>query len=228
MYGNTCVMIARRSMRPLFTNACVWYHVSNILRPLIPRTVSPLKMMRSARLMFTASARNAEQRRGAAVANHLQPGIDRRPAARHLEQHVDAVAVGQRFDLVDEVGLRSGEKRRVGTEPPREFEFRRIDVDREHGCRARRAGHRNRHQSDRSHARDRHAFDAHSGGHDRMDGVAERIEDRRILIRNRRVELPDVVFGHNDVLRERAVAIDPDDLERVRKCAPLPYGTKRR
>ena len=44
-----------------------------------------------------------------------------------------------------------------------------------------------------------------------MDGVTERIEDRRDLVWNRVVEPPDVDRRHCDVVCERAVRVDADD-----------------
>ncbi len=42
--------------------------------------------------------------------------------------------------------------------------------------------------------------------------VAQRVEDGRVLLGDRRVELPDVGLGNDDVLGEGAVGVDADDL----------------
>ncbi len=100
----------------------------------------------------------------------------------------------------------------IGTELFREFEFCGIDVDRVDGGRAGCARDRNRHQPDRSHAGNDDRFHADARGHDRVHGIPERIENRGKLVGNRRIELPNVRFGHGDVVGERAVAIDADNL----------------
>ena len=72
----------------------------------MPRTVSPLKMMRSARLRLTLSAGMPSSAAVPPLRTQLQAQVDRRAAAGHLEQDVDAVAPCAPLDLVDEIGLR--------------------------------------------------------------------------------------------------------------------------
>ena len=154
-------------------------------------------------------------RRPAAVAHERQAGVDRRTAARHLEQHVDALAARAPQDLVDEIRV-AREEGRVGADALRQFvELRRVDVDREHRRGARGPGDRDRHQPDRPHPGDRDALGADAGRHHGVHGVPERIEHRRDLVGDRRIERPHVAFGHRDVVGERPVAVDPDDLDLV-------------
>ena len=72
------------------------------------------------------------------------------------------------------------------------------------------------------------ALDAHAGGHDGVHRITERIENRGKLVRDRRIELPNVVLGHRDVLGERSVAVDADDLDAladVRLARPAQAST---
>ena len=86
-----------------------------------------------------------------------------------------------------------------------------VDFDRKnlrcpHGLR-----HRNRKQPDRSTAGDGYGFCGDLPGQHGMNGIAQRIEDGGILLRNGGIELPDIGFGNDHVLGEGAVGIDADD-----------------
>jgi hypothetical protein len=68
------------------------------------------------------------------------------------------------------------------------------------------------HEADDADAGDEDALGGDIGGHDGVDGVAERVEDGRDLVGDGRVDGPDVFLGHTDVVGEAAVAVDADDL----------------
>jgi hypothetical protein len=66
-----------------------------------------------------------------------------------------------------------------------------------------------RHQPDRARARDQDVLAEDRERQRRVDGVAERIEDRRDLLVDARPVVPDVRHRQGDVLGERTVASDP-------------------
>ena len=87
-----------------------------------------------------------------------------------------------------------------------------VDFDREHRCRAHGLGHGNRKQADRPAAGDGHGLGGDLSGQHGVHGVAQRIENRRVLQRNRGIELPDIRLRNHHVLGEGAVGVDADDL----------------
>ena len=74
------------------------------------------------------------------------------------------------------------------------------------------AGHGNREQADGAAAGDGYGLGGDFSGQHGVYGVAEGIEDRRVLQRNGGIELPDIRFGNDDVFGEGAVGVDADDL----------------
>src|SRR5271166_1724218 len=87
-----------------------------------------------------------------------------------------------------------------------------VDLEREDLRRAAGAGDCNGEQSDRPAAGDGDALGSNLAGKHRVYRIAQRIENAGVLLWNRRIELPDVRFGDDDVLGERAVRVDADDL----------------
>ena len=67
-------------------------------------------------------------------------------------------------------------------------------------------------KSDRTAADDRDRAGGDLAGEHGVYGVAERIEQRGVVGRDRWIDLPDIRFGDADVLGEGAVFIDADDL----------------
>ena len=86
-----------------------------------------------------------------------------------------------------------------------------VDFDGEDGGRAHRSRHCDREQADGAAAGDGDGFRGDFSGQHRVHGVAQRIEDGSVLLRDRRIELPDIRFGDDDILGERSVGIDADD-----------------
>ncbi len=179
--------------------------------PVDAEHVSPLKMMRSARLISTSSDGMPSSAATPPLRTIARPLSIAEPRTRHLEQHVDAVAAGAPTIS----SIRSGcvaHEHRVGADALGERELLRVHVDREHLRRAGGARDGDRHQPDRADAGDRRRFRRHAGGHHGMHRVAERIEDGRPAVGDRGVEPPHVRFRHADVVGERAVGVDADDL----------------
>ena len=171
----------------------------------------PLKITRSARSSVTGFDGIPSSAAVPPLRNRFSPVSMAAPLPDISSRTSAPSPLVQARDLGRHVVSRRNE-RRVGAQLLRQLELRRIHVDRVDGQRARGARNLDRHQADRADAGDHHALDADAGRHHRVHGVAERIEDRRALVGNRRVEPPDVILRHRDVLGERAVAIDADDL----------------
>ena len=76
---------------------------------------------------------------------------------------------------------------------------------------ARGFGDRHGHEPDDAHARDQHGLGAHPGAHHGVHRVAQRVEDRRVLVGDVRVHGPDIVLGDDDVVGEAPVAVDAED-----------------
>src|SRR5215469_16678778 len=154
----------------------------------------------------------SEQRRSSSVADEAETLIDGSAAAAHLEQDVGAVSVRLLEDpLLQAFNARVEDA--IRTEPLCQLELAGIDIDRDDLRRAGRARDGDRHEPDRADARDDDALRADARSHDGVNSVAERVEHGCPRIRNGRVELPDIVLGHRDVIGETAVAIDADDLD---------------
>ncbi len=66
-------------------------------------------------------------------------------------------------------------------------------------------------KSDRSATGDGDRFGRNFSRQHAMDGVAQRIQDRGVLLRNRRIELPDIRFRNHHVFGEGPVGIHADD-----------------
>ncbi len=67
-------------------------------------------------------------------------------------------------------------------------------------------------QADGPASRDGHGFGGDVAGEDCMYRIAQRVENRCILLRNGRVELPDIALGDNDILGEGTIGVDTNDL----------------
>src|SRR5207302_174818 len=131
--------------------------------------------------------------------------------AAHFEDDVGANAVGGVEDdlfgvllrrINDDVGLHS-----FGETGAMLVGLEREDLRCSHG-----AGDGNGKQSDRSAADDGDGAGGDLAGENGVDGVAERIEQRSVVGRYGRIDLPDVRFGDAHVFGEGAVFVDADDL----------------
>ncbi len=85
-----------------------------------------------------------------------------------------------------------------------QFEPIGIDVGDDHVPRAGEPGDRRGHDADRARARDDHVLAEHGKRKRRVNGVSQRIEDRRHVERNGRVEMPDVGHRQREVFGESA------------------------
>ena len=86
--------------RPASRKLSIWNQVSNIRRPLMPRTVAPLKMMSLGRSSATGSDGQAEQGGGAAVAQGAEALADGAGVAAHFQEDLGALVVRQLAGLV--------------------------------------------------------------------------------------------------------------------------------
>ena len=87
------------------------------------------------------------------------------------------------------------------------FDFEGEDLGGSAGAR-----HRDGEQADGAASGDGDALGGDLAGQHGVHGVAQRVEDGRVLLRDRRIELPDVDLGNDDVFGEGAVGVDADDL----------------
>ena len=126
----------------------------------------------------------------------------RRAASRSLRQRVD---------------------REIGAQRLRQRQPIVADVGDDQPLRAQPARDRQRHQPHRPDAGDEDVLAGNRKGEGRVDGVAERIEDRRVLQIQGRAVAPEVAGWHRDVLRERAVALNSQAL-RARAKMTLARG----
>ena len=101
----------------------------------------------------------------------------------------------------------------------------RIHFRREDARRSARFGHGNREQPDRAAARNGHGLGGNRPRQHRVHRVAQWVEQRSVVVRDRRRELPDIRFRNDGVAGESAVGIhaqDADVLAHVRQaCAAL-------
>jgi hypothetical protein len=158
--------------------------------------------------------RDAEDRDPAAVRHVRDTGAQRLCAAGHLEHHVEALGHAELALDVAEVSL-AGIDRERRAHPPRELEARRVEVGRDDVTGTGVPDDRDRHAADRARARDEHVLAEDGERERRVDGVAERVEDRRDVLRDARPVVPDVGHREDDVLRERARPLDAEP-DRVR------------
>src|SRR5689334_4732203 len=88
-----------------------------------------------------------------------------------------------------------------------------VDFDRENRCGSYRFSHSDRKEPDGTAAGDGHGVGRDLSGQYGMHGVAQRIEDRRVLKGDGRIELPDIRLGDDDVFGEGAVGIHADNFD---------------
>ena len=97
-----------------------------------------------------------------------------------------------------------------GLHLPGQFQPVGIHVGDDHVPRAGMPHHRRGHDADRPGAGDQHVLAQHGERQGRMDRVAQRIEDRRHVVRHGRIEVPDVGHRQREILGERAGPIHAD------------------
>src|SRR5580704_1838856 len=146
----------------------------------------------------------------APAAHDVEGCSDRTGVTGHFEDSVDAGSAGALHDDGVHVFLR-GIEREVGFHLLCDVAAMLVDFDSEDLCCAHGASDGDREQADGAATGngDRAASDF-SGEH-RVYGIAQRIKDGGVLLRNARVELPDVRLGDDHVFGESAVGIDAND-----------------
>src|SRR5208337_1029969 len=152
----------------------------------------------------------SEQRDASAAAHDVEGGADRVGMASHLENHVHAQASGFLGDDGTYIffGWIEGV---VGFHLGRQLAPMLVDFDGEDGGCAHGSRHRDRKQTDGAAAGDGYSLRGDFSRQHRVHGVAQRIENGRVLLGNHRIELPDIRFGDDDVLGESSVGVDADD-----------------
>src|SRR5439155_26977640 len=88
-----------------------------------------------------------------------------------------------------------------------------VYLDGKHLRRTNGSGNRNSKQPDRSTSSDGNCFGGDLASEYGVNSVAERIKNRRVLLRNGGVEFPDVLFRDDYVFSERAVRVYADDFD---------------
>src|SRR5579885_2475204 len=86
-----------------------------------------------------------------------------------------------------------------------------VNLNGKHLCRSDGACHSDRKKSDRATSGNRNCFRRDLPSQDRVNRIPQWIQNRCILLRNRRIQLPDVRFRNHDELSESAIRIDTDD-----------------
>src|SRR5690606_3899120 len=131
--------------------------------------------------------------------------------AAHLADQVDAEAPGEFADLLDHVAC-AGVEHLVRPHRGGEVAAGRIEVGGDHQCCSGGAQHSHREAPDRAAADHQNRGSCDVAALQRsVHRVADRVHDRPDVGRDA-VELHHVGGRHRDVVGERAVAIDPDDL----------------
>src|SRR5581483_6297856 len=159
-----------------------------------------------------------EQRDPAAVGHVREHAPERVGVAGHLESDVEALRHPELALDVVQLALAHVDRERRA-HPPGELEPVGVHVGHDDVARTRMADDRARHAPDRPRARDQHVLAEHGERERRVDGVPERVEDRRDLLVDARPVVPDVRHRQRDVLGERA---RPLDAEPDRVCAEVP------
>src|SRR5713226_8539110 len=152
----------------------------------------------------------SEERDATAAADDVEGCPDGVGMAGHFEDHVDAEASG--FVGDDSTHVSFGRiERVVGVHLGCELAPVFVDFDREDGGCAYGSRYCNREQADGAAAGDGYSFRGDFPGQHRVHGVAQRIEDGSVLLRDGRIEFPNIRLGDDDVLGESSVAVDADD-----------------
>ena len=87
-----------------------------------------------------------------------------------------------------------------------------VHLDGKNRGRSHRARHCDREQPDRSATSDSNRLGRNLSRQHAVHGVSQRIQNRRVLLRNGRIELPDIRFRNHHVFGKRPVGIHADDL----------------
>src|ERR1035441_6100749 len=154
---------------------------------------------------------NSEEGHAAAETQYLESGSDGFGSPGHLQHDVDAGAIGVvHHDLVDIV--LGGIEDEVGLHLLGDLAAMFVDFERVNLCGSAGARHGDGEQPDRAATGDGYALGRDVARQHGVHRVAQRVEDRRVLFRNRGIEFPDIRLGNDHVLGEGAVGVDADDL----------------
>ena len=130
--------------------------------------------------------------------------------AAHFQEHVYARAFRGFADARDDVSLR-GVKRFVRAHFNGQLAAMRIHFrGKDHGGAAS-ARDVDSHQADRPGAGDDHILRGDFSGQHGVHRVSERIQNRGVVLGNRRINFPDIADGNNYEFGEAAVGVYPDD-----------------
>ena len=145
---------------------------------------------------------------------HMLASMSRKASrvARHLQAHVEALLHAQ---LLLDARRCSRVRTSTASVAPillGQFQAVGIDVGDDDVARAGVPDDGRGHDADRPGAGDQHVFAQHGERERRVDGVAERVEDRLHVAGDARVVVPDVGHRQRQVLGERPGAVDADAL----------------
>ena len=155
---------------------------------------------------------DAEQRSAAAGAQQRETQPHGLGMTRHFEQNVDAGAPCGFENLFLHV-IGRGIEGKVRAHLKSHAPAMRVYLRGEHARRSARFGHRNREQPNRATAGDGDGFRGNRPRQHRVHRVAQRVEQRSVVVRDRRRELPDIRFGNDGIAGESAVGVHAQDAD---------------
>src|SRR5208282_1083562 len=160
---------------------------------------------------FDGAGRNAEERHAATETQDFESCSNGLGAARHFQHDINAGAARVVHHDAVHVVL-GGIEHEIRAHLLRDLAAMFVYLDGEDLRGSAGARHRDGEQPDGAAAGDGHALGRDLTGKHSVDRVAQRVEDGGVFLRNRRIELPDVGLGDDDVFGESAVGVHADDL----------------
>src|SRR5215813_121767 len=132
----------------------------------------------------------------------------------HLQHHINAQAAGLLHDNFGDVMLRRI-KNKIRLHLLRYLAAVLIHFNGKHRSSANRTGHRNREQTDRTASGDCDGPGCNFASQHRVHGIAQRIEDGRVLLRYSWIKFPNVRFWNAYILGKSTICIHADDLHEL-------------
>src|SRR5581483_1577369 len=150
----------------------------------------------------------------ASAAHNVESSSNGGGMAGHLEHDINSESPSR---LHDELGyvLVGRVEHKVCLHLLRDSTTVLVDLDGEDGRSTHCPRYRNREQADRTTSRDGDCFGSDLAGKHGVDGIAQRVQDRRVFLRNGGIEFPDVALGNTNVFSKGAVGIDTDNLDEL-------------